>query len=187
MPIKLITSGGGSAILTPTTNATDYTLTVPAVTANVATDGAGFYAGYGPAFSAYTASTFSVADQTWTKVPCNTEFFDTNNNYDSTTNYRFTPTIAGYYQMQGACFISPPNQTSGFILSLYKNGTEYIQLHRNQFGTSFNQMASGSSIVNLNGTTDYVELYVWHNGGSTRTFGSSQTNNWFQGFLARAA
>lgn len=39
MPIKLITSGGGSAILTPTTNATDYTLTVPAVTANVVTTG----------------------------------------------------------------------------------------------------------------------------------------------------
>ena len=198
MPLKLLSSGGGSVLLTANTTASDFTVNVPAVNGNMVTTadtgsitqsmlGAGVYAGYGPAFSAYTGSTFSVADQTWVKVPCNSEFFDTNNNYDSTTNYRFTPTIAGYYQVQGACFISPPNQTSGFILSIYKNGSEYQQIHRNQFGTSFNQMASGGIIIYLNGSTDYVELYVWHNGGSTRTFGSSQTNNWFQGYLVRAA
>ena len=197
MPIRLLTSGGGTTTIQPTTSASSVTLTIPSVTANVVTTGdtasvtqamlGSGLAGTGPAFSAYTGSTFSVADQTWVKVPCNSEFFDTNNNYDSTTNYRFTPTIAGYYQVQGACFISPPNQTSGFILSIYKNGSEYQQIHRNQFGTSFNQMASGGIIVYLNGSTDYVELYVWHNGGSTRTFGSSQTNNWFQGYLVRAA
>ena len=198
MPVKLISPGGGSVVIAPASTSSNYTLTVPAATANVVTTGdsntitqtmmnTGFYGGYGPAFSAYTSSTFSVADQTYVKVPCNSEYFDTNNNYDSTTNYRFTPTVAGYYQIQGACFISPPNQTSGFILTLYKNGSEYQQLHRNQFGTSFNQMASGGVIVYLNGSTDYVELYVWHNGGSTRTFGSAATNNWFQGYMVRAA
>lgn len=141
-----------------------------------------------PAFSAYASATFTVADSTYTKIPFNVELFDTNNNFDSTTNYRFTPTVAGYYQVQGACFISPPNQTSGFILSLYKNGSEYQQLHRDQYGTSFNQMAHGSLILHLNGTTDYIELYMWQNGGSTRTFGQgNQQTTWFNGSLARAA
>jgi hypothetical protein len=141
-----------------------------------------------PAFSAYAASTFTVATSTYTKIPFNTKLFDTNSNFDSTTNYRFTPTVAGYYQIQGACFISPPNQTSGFILSLYRNGSEFQQLHRNQYGTSFNQMAQGSLLIYLNGTTDYIELYVWQNGGGTQTFGqANQITTWFNGCLLRSA
>lgn len=38
MPLKLISPGGGSAIISPTSSASNYTLTVPAVTANVVTD-----------------------------------------------------------------------------------------------------------------------------------------------------
>ena len=38
MPIRLLTSGGGTTTIQPTTSATDYTLTIPAVTANVVTD-----------------------------------------------------------------------------------------------------------------------------------------------------
>ena len=140
-----------------------------------------------PAFNCYASSTFTVASSTNTKVPINTKIFDSNSNFD-TTNNRFTPTVAGYYQVQGACFISPPNNTSGFILALYKNGSDYQHLMRDQYEVNFNQMPSGGTIVYLNGSGDYVELYVWQNGGSTQTFGQGiQNTTWFSGSLARSA
>jgi len=52
----------------------------------------------GPAFRASINSDLGVSVSTWTKVPFDTEEFDTNSNYDNATNYRFTPTVAGYYQ-----------------------------------------------------------------------------------------
>jgi hypothetical protein len=140
-----------------------------------------------PVFNCYASSTFTVASSTNTKIPINTKIFDSNSNFD-TTNNRFTPTVAGYYQVQGACFLSPPNNTSGFILTLFKNGSEFQQLMRDQYEVNFNQMPSGGTIVYLNGSGDYVELYVWQNGGSTQTFGQgNQLTTWFSGSLARSA
>jgi hypothetical protein len=177
----------GAVTLSAPAVAGTVTVTLPAASGTMLTT-ASTFGGTGPAFSAYASATFTVATSTYTKIPFNTELFDTNSNFDSTTNYRFTPTVAGYYQVQGACFISPPNQTSGFILSLYKNGSEFQQLHRNQFGTSFNQMAQGSLLLYLNGTSDYIELYMWQNGGGTQTFGQgTQQTTWFNGCLVRSA
>ena len=155
------------------------TITLPARTGNIAVDG--------PVFNAYFSGTFSVANNTNTKVPINTITFDTNSNF-STSNNRFTPTVAGYYQVQGAVFISPPNNTSGFILSIFKNGSEFQQVHRENYQNYFNQLAQGGTIVYCNGSSDYIELYIWQNGGGTQTFGAgSALSTWFSGAMVRAA
>ena len=53
-----------------------------------------------PAFSVYLSSNQTgVTNSTSTKIQFNTKVFDTNSNFDSSTNYRFTPTVAGYYQL----------------------------------------------------------------------------------------
>ena len=144
-------------------------------------------AGNGPAFSAYVSSTFTGANNTYTKVPFDTKTFDTNTCFD-TTNYRFTPNVAGYYQVQGSVYINPVSATTGFILSVYKNGTEFQQVSREQFAYYFNQSAKGGTVVYCNGSTDYIELYIWHNGGSTHTFGaSSALSTWFSGGMIRGA
>ena len=54
-----------------------------------------------PCFSAYQSITQTLSNATLTKIQLQTEEFDTNSNFDSTTNYRFTPTVAGYYQVNG--------------------------------------------------------------------------------------
>lgn len=54
-------------------------------------------AGTGPAFSAYRGTPQSVTTGQYTKIQINTEEFDTDNAFDSGTNYRFTPQVAGYY------------------------------------------------------------------------------------------
>ncbi len=46
-----------------------------------------------PAFEAYQSATQTgVSDAVWTKMTMNTETFDTDGNYDNSSNYRFTPT-----------------------------------------------------------------------------------------------
>ena len=51
----------------------------------------------GPAFSVYLSSTQTISNATTTKIQFNAKEFDTNSNFDATTNYRFTPSVAGYY------------------------------------------------------------------------------------------
>ena len=58
----------------------------------------------GPAFSAYQSSSQGLSASTWTKIEFQTEEFDTASAFDSTTNYRFTPLTAGYYQFNAAVY-----------------------------------------------------------------------------------
>jgi hypothetical protein len=54
-----------------------------------------------PAFSAYQGATQNISNNSSTKVPINSRNFDTDNNYDHSTNYRFTPTTSGKYYVYG--------------------------------------------------------------------------------------
>ena len=67
MPLKLLSSGGGSVIVNATSTGSNFTVNVPAVNGNIVTTadsgtitqamlGSGVYAGYGPAFSVYQSS-----------------------------------------------------------------------------------------------------------------------------------
>lgn len=113
----------------------------------------------GPAFRATTSGNTGCALNTWTKIQFNTKTFDTNNNYDNTTNYRFTPTVAGYYQVNGS--IGFPSYTATYVnLVIYKNGSVY-----SGYGSGYNSSAgmvsfTTTDLVYLNGSTDYIEIYV---------------------------
>jgi hypothetical protein len=129
-------------------------------------------AGTGPAFAAYSSTaTQSITSGVDTKVQLNTKSspgFDTNNNFDATTNYRFTPTVAGYYQINGCIRIGlGSGTTTGFsYAAIYKNSSLY------KIGVASNAAVNGGSvfsvsdIVYCNGSTDYVELYGNINGTS---------------------
>ena len=51
-----------------------------------------------PMFEAVMSANQALGNGSTTKIQFNTERFDTNGNYDHSTNYRFTPTVAGNYQ-----------------------------------------------------------------------------------------
>lgn len=139
-------------------------------------------AGTGPAFSAYRGgSNQSISSATWTKLAANTEDFDTNSNYDSTTDYRFTPTVAGYYQVSTAVGFNS-GAGAGFV-GFYKNGSVWKVAN---YYMSNGQGVGCSAIVYLNGSTDYVEAYFYMSGAATAVVGGSQYS-WFQGVLVKAA
>jgi hypothetical protein len=143
--------------------------------------------GNGPAFSAYTSGSQVISSSTWTKVQCATEEFDTNSNYD-TTNYRFTPTVSGYYWFNGQVD-NLSGSPSRVTLAFYKNGS--VGKYSTDLGLSSGNFSgaagpSGSALIYCNGSTDYVEFYLNYGGGGTIASGAGN-QCYFQGFLARAA
>ena len=160
-------SGAGVFTIASPNSASSYTATLPAKTGTLGMDG--------PAFSAYfNGSTQSISASTWTKVTMNAEDFDTNTNYDPTTNYRFTPTVAGYYQITSVVYWENGTATqSGLSLAIYKNGSIYRGV-RNLVQASGGGSATISLPMLFNGSTDYVEVYVW-SGQAGTVFGSTNT------------
>jgi hypothetical protein len=187
--ISIAGASTGTATFTiesPATS-TNRTLTLPDNTGTIITTGSTF-AGTGPAFRVYLSAAQTVTNATSTKVQLDTEVFDTANCFDSTTNYRFTPNVAGYYQFnvtQGAEAASALNYN---YIQIYKNGAQdSIAIYDTYDGTfSFGSL---STLIYMNGTTDYVELYANLSGTGTLTvFGfNSSLGTYMSGFLARAA
>jgi hypothetical protein len=176
---SIVLSGdtSGSVTLTVPSVAGTNTVTVPSATGTV------MVSGNMPAFSAYKSSNQSVTSGVVTKVTFDTEEFDTNNNFASS---RFTPTVAGYYQINS--MINSYDASSGGSYSacyIFKNGSRY------QDGTFILTVGKGvvNSLVYLNGSTDYIEIYVNIGAVSAAvygtTLGSGQT--WVNGSLVRAA
>lgn len=139
-----------------------------------------------PAFSALFGTDQSFSTTTWTKIQYNTEDFDTNSNYDNSTNYRFTPTVAGYYQVNANIRLNYSGSAGdGTYLALYKNGSAWNVTSRLNV-TSLYGSLSLSSLVYLNGSTDYIEMYGYTNHGSPFFDQNSAVPSRFSAFLARA-
>jgi hypothetical protein len=174
MPVKLQSSSGGSVTLQTGSTASNYTHTVPSV------DGTVMVSGNMPAFSAYQSSQQTLSSNTFTKIQLQTKEFDTNSCFDNTTNYRFTPTVAGYYQVTAS--ISPAVSASHVEMAFYKNGSA---VKRNDGPTGTVYALQITSLIYMNGTTDYLEFYAMFATGQNTANDARYT--YFQGFLARAA
>ena len=174
---SVVISGDTSGSITlsaPAVSGTN-TATLPAATGTV------MVSGNMPAFSAYTNTAQVISATTWTKVAFNTESFDTANAFDSTTNYRFTPQVAGYYQINS---IPTANGTTASFcrVAIYKNGVSYKVAPYTGVSTAYSMPIS--DIIQLNGSTDYLEIYVYLNLSDTI---NSSFSSWFSASLVRTA
>lgn len=175
-------TSGSITIQAPAVAGTN-TLTLPAKTGNVAVDG--------PAFSVYLNTNQSISSSTTTKVNFNIEIFDTNNCFDNTTNYRFTPNVAGYYQFNWS--IQTVNSTNVLISILAKNGNNNGVIGNAWKGSRVDvtgtATTAGSAVVYLNGSTDYIELYGYIAGASAGFIGSTvyPDSCWMNGYFVRGA
>jgi len=148
------------------------TVSVPAVAGSStaafpAATGTVMVSGNQPAFKATNA-----AGQTYTSGVSAKQLFGTldatfpNTGFSSST---FTPTVAGYYQVNGWIYAGSNTALTSAAFSFYKNGVigtaGYVT--GNGFGTSVNVGLAGSDIFYCNGTTDYIEIYVTMVGTAT--------------------
>jgi len=114
-----------------------------------------------PAFQAYKSSSQSLSAGATTKITFDSENFDTNSNYDTSTS-RFTPTVAGKYYLDLSLQFDI-NATGALLYCyayLYKNGSNLkMSLNDFQNGNASQHNATSTFIVDMNGSTDYIEAY----------------------------
>ena len=170
-------STSGSVTLSSPAVSGTTTLTLPTTTSTLAING--------PAFSAYQSTDQTgLSSNTYTKCNFQTEEFDTNNNFASST---FTPTVAGYYQINWAADLLATGGGTGFIASLYKNGSIYKASNGLFSGSATEVECTGSTVVYMNGSSDYLDIYVRIVGGSARQTFSQQPYTFFNGSMIRSA
>jgi len=114
---------------------------------------------------AYRATTNqTIATSSATVIQFNAEDYDNLAEYDSTTNYRFTPTKPGYYLIVSQITL---NVGDGKILQLYlRKNTATLAKSAVTSGSADSISNTTSTIVYLNGSTDYADAVVWHNKGT---------------------
>jgi hypothetical protein len=139
-----------------------------------------------PAFIAkYSGNGSGFAHETYTKLSFDSEVYDSGSVYD-TSNYRFTPGVAGNYQLYARIIFqaggAAPNQTR---MAIYKNGS-LLQYSRLTYSVgSLGDWSVEISHIDIADSDDYYEAYAYQaNSGSSTTFtiGDSGLTNIFYGY-----
>lgn len=169
----------GAVNITVSSTTSSWTFTLPTVTGTVSqvlqTDGTGrtswttvssstsTSANLAGAFSAYrSGNQTGLTGGAYNKVSVNAENFDVDGWFDSVTNFRYTPLLAGKYFF---CANASANDTLTDTpqVAIYKNGARVI--YGSYYGgvgsTGFNCTSFCAGEVDMNGSTDFIELYCY--------------------------
>ena len=126
-----------------------------------------------PCFEVIKNSSQSLTASTWTKIAFNAESYDTAGHFDL-TNSKFQPDIAGVYQINLCLYFGSGTNTAALSV-LRKNGTQIRKMaylyHSNQSLDDYG--VSGSTMVQMNGSSDYIEAWAFGNGGSPTVNGGT--------------
>jgi len=148
LKVNIIADGGDNAIMTSNGSGT-LTLNNAALKAT-------------PAFYATQESAQSISSGSVTVISFDTESLDTNSCY-STSTYRFTPNVSGFYYV--------------FMHSAFDSNTDFDDVEMQMYKNNSTQIAAGitrnenknnisiSAIVQLNGSSDYVDARAYQNSG----------------------
>ena len=129
-------------------------------------------------FRAYQSAGQAIASSTDTKVSFQTEVWDTEGQFDPTTNYRHTPLIAGKWLY--TAIVHLPNSNGGrTFLSLRKTGA--IHHYGPQYVFANDARPDVTGIMDMNGSTDYAEVYLYHEAGASRTITTGDIYSAFSG------
>ena len=138
-----------------------------------------------PMFVAAMSGNQALGAGSTTKIQFNTEVFDTAGNYDPTTNYRFTPTTAGKYLIEVSLqFAGGASDLYYCYAYIYKNGSA-VKISQNDFQNNYanTHNATASYIIDMNGSSDYVEAYGHiYNSGNVNALDSSAKASVFKGY-----
>jgi hypothetical protein len=164
--IVLAAATSGTTTLQPSDNSTQ-TITFPANTGTV------MVSGNMPAFSANAATEQTISSSTQTVLVFANEDFDTAscfNNTGSTVGsipaYAFLPNVAGYYQVNWQVIVDNMATTTELLSRLLKNGSNYSWSSNLTPSINHFNSVNGSSLVYLNGTTDYIQAAIFQNTGA---------------------
>ena len=134
-----------------------------------------------PAFKVYRSSNQTMGNG-YQKIQHNAEEFDTDNAFDSTTNYRFTVPSgkAGKYFFNAQHKLNSMPNGGRIAAAIYVNGS--IKAHNIiAVGIAEDNSSNVSAIFDLS-VGDYVEMYGYHNHSASLTAPGVITSVYFEGF-----
>ena len=148
----------------------------------------GFGSAMVPAFHAYLNANQSVSDATDTKCQFNIEVYDTASCYDNSTNYRFTPNVAGKYFVYSQIHCNS-NGANNFLLgtvTIKKNGSNaiYSQLDQRTTANGYSSSVTASGVIDMNGSSDYLESFGYIDGSGSSPRLSGNTSGQYSNFGA---
>jgi len=127
-----------------------------------------------------TVQAFASTASTKIASAFTTEVTDTAGWWDN-TNKKFQPTRAGYYEIAASLCINQLAANNEVLLDLHKNGAIHLTMCRLATGNAvMYPQPSGTAVVYLNGTTDYVEIYCTQTSLVSRNNYAGINNAWFQ-------
>jgi len=141
-----------------------------------------------PSFFVFRSGNQNISDATTTKVEFNSEVFDTDNAYDSSTNYRFTVPSgeAGKYHFSYSvsCHALAASELEIADIYFYKNGSAVNEQSLDFRSNPVRRICATNSIILDLSVGDYVEVYgKIDDASSTPKFdGESTYTTYFQGF-----
>ncbi|MDB4312106.1 hypothetical protein N9937_01620 [bacterium] len=138
-------------------------------------------------FRVHLGSNQSLADTVVTKIELDTVDLDGNSDYDEVTNFRFTPTVAGWYYIGGQAEIMDLDDGSTFILSVKRNGVVIASTQLFSCRADSDFTAVTGNLVQFNGTTDYVEMFGQQNNGGALNLNGATSDTFMYGHLVAKA
>jgi len=140
-----------------------------------------------PAFRVGLSADQTMSHSTYTKLNYDFVQHDVGGYYDNTTNYRYQPLIAGYYQFNVGQMEYSNLDVYDFIIAFYKNGASHLQsrLRVTVPGVDnedvYASILNASDVIHMNGTTDYLEVYMRSTSedgsGTMKAWGGTDANN----------
>jgi len=128
----------------------------------------------------------SIVTATDTKVEHTTEAFDASGVYDNSVNYRLTPTIAGKYLVSASIKLTNLTVNKYVKSMIFKNGALLFSARSYSGDSAEDVIVQAVALVEMNGTTDYLEHYVYHNNGSNRNLDGITNATFFQAIRVSA-
>jgi len=116
-----------------------------------------------------TTSVVNPGSYTNTVVKYDTAVTDSTGWYNN-TNGRFTPTVAGWYQVSAGARVYGGSSTIEGYLALFKNGTQIASVGGQGFVNGLISL-----LIYFNGSTDYIQLYSNTSAAITNAQNSSTT------------
>jgi len=124
-----------------------------------------------PAFYAFLNANQSAGTGADTTITLNSEAFDTDSAFDTST-YRFTPQTAGKYFLYAQARIDSGTDFNMLTVVIRKNGSEFARgFNYNDYTNTVNV----STIIDMNGSSDYIDIFAMQNSGGSLNFAGAST------------
>jgi hypothetical protein len=123
-----------------------------------------------PSFLVIKTTAQNIGSGVYTTIQFDNEIYDTDNCFDSSSTYRFTPTVAGKYWVYGQMRSNSSSDFSSWQPFIYKNGSKLIGTNNSHW--HFESVHFGV-VVDFNGSTDYVEVRGYQDGAGDIALGTS--------------